>query len=188
MNVSSNENNFQNRKANQSWLAQSFRKAFSKIDQHRSKKHTHATDGSMSGVTSSKSQNQLLDETMLNGSSGMLTGGHSASNSSSSKRSSLSDEEASQNGTFSSRRSTHANVGKLALIQASNNCLNTDENEEANSDSEYENDVKQKMSASRARNGGAASLVNTKRSFSAHSFYVSLSLYFILFIFSLKVV
>lgn len=159
------ENNaFQNRKLNQSWLAQSFRKAFFKIDQHRVKK-------SPKGVSSSKSSNQLDEASNVVVNDNQQAATLSSSESTSSKRSSLSDdEEAATNARSSTSCSTTRRAiqhhNKLSLMPTSNGFSNNndDDNERMtnNSDSEYENDLNHKIS--RVKNSAASSsLVNTKR-------------------------
>jgi hypothetical protein len=159
-------NAFQNRKLNQSWLAQSFRKAFFKIDQHRVK-----IKSSPKGVTSSKSSNQLDEAANVVVNDSQQAATLSSSESTSSKRSSLSDdEEAAANvrgsTSCSSTRRAIQHHNKLSLIPTSNGFSNNNDDDNDvmmnNSDSEYENDLNHKIS--RVKNSAASSsLVNTKR-------------------------
>lgn len=167
------ENNaFQNRKLNQSWLAQSFRKAFFKIDHHRVKK------SAAKGVSSSKSSNQLDEAANVVVNDIQQAATLSSSESTSSKRSSLSDdEEAASNVRGSTSCSTTRRAiqhhNKLSLMPTSNGFSNNNDDDNDvmmnNSDSEYENDLNHKIS--RVKNSAASSsLVNTKR-FEIHFFF-----------------
>lgn len=135
------ESTLSSRKSANSWLAQSFRKAFGKIDNRRKL---------------NKSQNQLNNQTGKTNSSTLSINAVDANHSSNSKRSSLSDDE-SENLNPKSRQ----NKNKLSLIPSSNDGLN-----DTDSDCDDEDAFKQSEFLAKHKN---SSLVMTKRSYRSES-------------------